>query len=217
MNKNPFDEVAPWWRRRNTVAVLVVLVLVLWSFVITQSGLAPIWAQGQIVNFVPIQKKSYREDWIGPKQSKITPLAEYQLEARVLGRKNYSDAGAFLSSMDLALGWGEMSEETVINALKISQSGRWYHYSWSTPQPPIPLRNIIEQSSNTHLVPANDEVAQIMDQVVRGDRVRLYGVLIAVNRPDGWHWRSSLSRSDSGHGACELMWVEKIEILPPSG
>jgi hypothetical protein len=217
MEENPFDDLAPWWRRRITVVILVVLVLLVWWFAFAQSRPSPVWVAGQAVGPLPEQEKSHREDWVGPKQSKITALAEYRLEARVLGRRDYSDEGAFLSPMDLALGWGEMSEETVINGLKMSQSGRWYHYSWSTPNPPIPLRNIIEQSANTHLIPANDEVAAIMDQVVKGDRVRLSGVLISASRPDGWRWRSSLSRSDSGNGACELMWVEKIEILPPSG
>ena len=217
MDDNPFDEVAPWWRRRRTVVVLLVLVIGIWWFAFHQSRPSPMWIPGQVVGPIPEQEDSHRGDWSGPKGSTLTALAEYRLEARVLGRKDYSDEGAFLSPMDLALGWGEMSEEAVINALKMKQSGRWYHYSWSTPSPPIPLRNIIEQSANTHLIPANAEVEQIMETVVKGDRVRLSGVLVAARRPDGWRWRSSLSRKDSGNGACELLWVEKIEILPPSG
>jgi hypothetical protein len=30
--------------------------------------------------------------------------------------------------------------------------------------------------------------------------------------PDGWRWRSSLTREDVGNGACELVWVERIEV-----
>jgi hypothetical protein len=27
-------------------------------------------------------------------------------------------------------------------------------------------------------------------------------------------WRSSLTRTDDGNGACELVWVEQLEDLP---
>jgi hypothetical protein len=30
--------------------------------------------------------------------------------------------------------------------------------------------------------------------------------------PDGWRWRSSLTREDTGAGACELVWVERIAV-----
>ena len=49
-------------------------------------------------------------------------------------------------------------------------------------------------------------------KVVRvGEIVELRGRLVEASRADGWHWRSSLSRDDSGAGACELMLVEAIE------
>ena len=31
-----------------------------------------------------------------------------------------------------------------------------------------------------------------------------------MRAPDGWRWRSSLTREDTGAGACELVWVERI-------
>ena len=36
------------------------------------------------------------------------------------------------------------------------------------------------------------------------------GYLIEARAPDGWRWRSSLTREDTGAGACELVWVEQI-------
>jgi hypothetical protein len=44
-----------------------------------------------------------------------------------------------------------------------------------------------------------------------GNVVRMTGELVEAHRSDGWTWRSSLSREDSGAGACELMLVEAIE------
>ena len=44
------------------------------------------------------------------------------------------------------------------------------------------------------------------------DVVALGGYLITVEAKDGWRWRSSLSRNDSGGGACELVWVKSLVI-----
>jgi len=38
------------------------------------------------------------------------------------------------------------------------------------------------------------------------------GYLISIRGEDGWHWRSSLSRTDSGDGACEVVWVDSLAI-----
>jgi hypothetical protein len=41
--------------------------------------------------------------------------------------------------------------------------------------------------------------------------VQLQGWLIRTDDPSGWHWRSSLSREDTGAGACELVLVCAID------
>jgi hypothetical protein len=57
----------------------------------------------------------------------ITPLAYYSIKAVVLSRQRYRyDAAAEVAPIDLVHGWGPMSTAAVINALSISQSGRWY-------------------------------------------------------------------------------------------
>jgi hypothetical protein len=42
--------------------------------------------------------------------------------------------------------------------------------------------------------------------------VALTGYLVEVRGPDGFRWRSSLTREDTGNGACELVWVEKLDV-----
>jgi hypothetical protein len=54
-------------------------------------------------------------------------------------------------------------------------------------------------------------VARRLKDVRPGQVVRLRGYLVAVTADDGWQWRSSLSRTDTGSGACELFWVEWAE------
>lgn len=140
---------------------------------------------------------------------KISPLAEFEITARILSKKKYSSGReADLSTYDLALGWGRMSDIEVIDKINISQSGRWYR--WRTASAPIPLREIELSSANMHMIAANDEVADSLKDLKEYDVVTIQGYLVNVLAKDGWRWQSSLTREDTGAGACELIWVERI-------
>ncbi len=140
----------------------------------------------------------------------ITPLANYAVTAVVLSRSRYwNDPAADFAPIDLALGWGSMSVASVINELKISQSARWYEYSWSD-EPPLAPDEIISHSANTHCLPATAEVRQQLLAVKRHDLVTLQGYLVEVNNTKGNHWRSSLSRQDTRGGSCEVMWITAV-------
>lgn len=145
----------------------------------------------------------------------ITPLASFELRARVLSKAKYRfGREADLSPIDLALGWQHMSDQAVLDTLSITQSGRWYHWRWSGMPPPISMSQISSQSANMHMIPATDAVNDQLARVVKGDLIAIQGMLVRVNASDGWKWQSSLSREDTGDGACELVWVESLDIMP---
>ncbi len=112
--------------------------------------------------------------------------------------------------MDLTLGWGKMSDESVLDSIDISQSNRWYH--WGTDKSPIPSREIETNSANMHLIPKDQSVESMIKRSRKGDIVEFSGYLIRVDAKDGWYWESSLSRTDTDYHACELVWVESFEI-----
>lgn len=143
----------------------------------------------------------------------FTPLADFALSARVLGREDYrAGREAELSPTDLALGWGPMSDSAVLEHLDISQGGRWYRYRWGAEGPPIPPADIVRSSANMHMIPADPEVAAVLDEVREGQVIELRGKLVEIRSGDGWRWRSSTSREDSGGGSCEVVWVESLRI-----
>jgi hypothetical protein len=140
----------------------------------------------------------------------ITPLARYKVKAVALARERYRvDPVSGIAPVDLALGWGPMSVASVINELTISQSGRWYEYRWSH-EPPVDPALIPTHSANTHCLPSSDEVRQKLLAVKRHDLVVLEGYLVDVAGPDGYHWRSSLTRDDTRGGSCEVFWITSV-------
>lgn len=143
----------------------------------------------------------------------VSPLAGMSLQARVLSRENYSlGVEADFSPTDLALGWGPMAEPGMAEKLHVSQGGRFFRYRWGNEGPPMAPDQIVRNSANMHIVPADRGVAEILSRVSAGDTVRLNGWLIRIDRDNGWHWQSSLTRDDTGAGACELIYVCSIEI-----
>jgi hypothetical protein len=169
-------------------------------------------AEGAIAPGVPLQVNRSSLPSFSVENYQITPAAEFSLEARVLSTETYhAGREADLSPIDLALGWGPMSDSAVLDRLQISQDNRFYFYRWSD-QPPISPSEIVEHSANMHMIPASDEIKRRLDKVREGQIVALSGYLVRVQAPDGWHWNSSMSRSDSGNGACELVWVKDITV-----
>ena len=141
----------------------------------------------------------------------IIPLQSFQIEARVLSTKNYSlGREADLSPVDFALGWGSMSDEAILSKVDISQSNRFYY--WHVDEFPIPRRDIETQSANMHMIPATSQIEKMLKAVRPGQVVKFSGYLIEAKASDGWHWKSSLSREDTGNGACELVFVKALTV-----
>lgn len=193
--------------------VIVGLLLVVAYAVLSQHG-AIVRSPGVLAPDDPVQVDIAHGTPFPDGDYSITPLANFSLTARVLSRADYSwDRAAALSPTDFAFGWGPMSDSSVLAGLKIWQSGRWYYYQWNTPQPPIPLPEIIHTSANMHMIPADSTVRAQIKRVRVGDIVHLQGELIEARGKDGSIWRSSMSRDDTGDGACEVVYVRSLVVM----
>ncbi len=158
----------------------------------------------------PVQENLEEAESFRHEDFTITPLAAYEIRALVLSRKEYSDKAAEISPLDLALGWGAMSNQAVIDNLDISQTNRFY--LWKTKRLPISVSEISVSSANVHVIPADEDIENLLDGIVRGSVVTMSGCLVQVARSDGFRWRSSLRRDDTGNGACEILYVENLSV-----
>ena len=141
----------------------------------------------------------------------LTPRARYDITARILSREDYRfDTISDLVPEDLALGWGPMSDNRVLRAFVISQAARFY--SWR-PKATLPIarQEVIEHSANTHVIPADPIIGSQLARLRQGQVVHLTGLLVDGLRDDGTWIRTSLTRNDTGAGACEVMLVERVD------
>ena len=165
---------------------------------------------GALVAAEPEQHLISGQPLPAPRGWTLAPVATYTIKARVLHTRRYWDDGSALVPRDVALGWGPMSDQTVLDRLKISQSTRFMFYRWAD-TPPIPGKEIGCHSSNNHIIAANSEVAAVIRKLRVGQIATLRGFLVNATSPEGGHWNTSLSRADDGPGACELFYVESAQ------
>jgi len=158
-----------------------------------------------IENSITWQRKKYT--W------ELQPRAQIQIIGRVLSRQTYTrDWQSEISPLDLAIGWGELNDTEVDSWVKWRQSGRWYYYHWPN-EAPYDEKYLRTHSSNIHIVPATENLETILLKIRKDDRILLEGKLVdieATNESKRWGNTTSLTRTDSGNGACEILLVERL-------
>lgn len=72
-----------------------------------------------------------------------------------------------------------------------------------------------DRISNNHLLTDDSLLRERIRQVRIGDQVRITGWLVNYSNADGFTRRTSTTRTDTGNGACETIYVEDFRILHP--
>ncbi len=152
---------------------------------------------------------------------RIETVEPYAGEFRVLGVQRYPVGmlGALfktqdfnrVSGLDLALGWEQMSKPEIYRTVDIRQSNRWYRFQVGA-DTPLRVDEISQQSANTHMVAANPMIARQLQQLELHDLVLLKGQLVNIYAQDGRYMKTSLSRQDTGVGACEIFLVQELSV-----
>lgn len=154
-------------------------------------------------------------DTLYSRKTKMTPQAKYKITAYVLARKRYlTGTLSSIAPVDLVLGWGPMSDPTLLYRAKLSISQGTRNYRWEVPSFDILPRSIIEKNSaNVHMIPLSDEVRDQLLAVKVGDVIVAEGSLVNVVDETGVAVNSSLTRDDTGAGSCEIFAVKSLTVL----
>jgi len=111
---------------------------------------------------------------------------------------------------DFAVGWGAMSDSAVLDSIEISQANRFYF--WRTRTWPVSREVIERHSANWHVIPASEAVRDTLDRLRAGSVVTLEGQLVDIEGREAG-MVTSLSREDTGAGACEILLASSARIL----
>jgi hypothetical protein len=211
MDRDTLQEALDWARDRAVLLGLLAVALAFGCHAWTRRAVSR--PPGVLVAEEPVQEDLAPPTTWQAKGHLFTGLAAFDIRARVLSTERYRlDPSAHLSPVDFALGWGAMSDSRVLDKLTITQGGRWFR--WAARELPIQEGELMTHAANMHMIPATPAVRAKLLAVREGDVVHLKGKLVKVAGPDGFRWASSLTRSDTGDGSCEVVWVDSISAGP---
>jgi hypothetical protein len=139
--------------------------------------------------------------------------ARYDITARLVRKEIYRlDGGAGLAPVDLGVAWGPMSDSALLDQLEFTQMGRFFYWQPRRGDYPVPMSVLVSHMAQMHMIPASADIESRLKKLRPGQIVTARGYLVDVRGPGGFSWNTSLSRTDTGNGACELFWVEGLEI-----
>ncbi|KPJ95277.1 MAG: hypothetical protein AMJ53_03070 [Gammaproteobacteria bacterium SG8_11] len=151
----------------------------------------------------------------------IEPLYDYELNGAVV---SYHDADAirdiwhhdkwldFINLRDLCVIWGDNVTSGVYLDMDFSNDSWTCWAYW--PDRATGQRFNKAQLSNNHLLVNDPAVKQALMSAEPGDQIRLKGMLASYRNPGNNFFRgTSITRSDTGNGACETIYVSEFEII----
>jgi hypothetical protein len=211
------EELAPVPKNRETVfaqrALLAGAILLAAAWLYDYYEPAIRHPPGILIFEEPRQSELTGRSWTLPGGYRVETLATFSMRGLVLHTMRYTDdRAADLMPVDFVLGWGPMSDQRVLDRLTFDQSYRMYSWTQHDDSHIVPDREIIERSANMHMIPADDGVKAQLLAVKQGQIVSFEGELVQVTGPNRFFWRSSLSRTDSGPGGCELVRVRRLTV-----
>jgi hypothetical protein len=193
------------------IVALVILFGAYYYFFYESTGKT--YEPGILVDSVPEQVNTKGSKVLDHKGYTLITKAAVKVRARVLGKERYYfDDGADVVPVDLALGWKEMSDQSVIDKLKIWQSNRFYYWRTREDYLPVSRDKIEHNSSNWHIIPSSDEIEDKILSVSKGDIVSFEGFLVDVTKKGGFMKNTSMVRTDTGPGACEIVFVISFKV-----
>lgn len=155
------------------------------------------------------------------------PRAKYKIAGTAIAynysffiRNEFFDSAALY---DLGLAWGKLGEKNFYNkyfecySQKNEMSGArvlWTKYKNSS-EIPVSMDYVNSHFSHSHIVPANRNIMAAMLKIRRWDKVELEGELVDMiyySKNREYTANTSLSRYDTGMGACETFYVTKVKI-----
>jgi hypothetical protein len=172
----------------------------------------------------PLQEATSVEPFdksVDGEQYHLVPMASYDITALVVSAHDsrtwwdyiHKEAGDFINVNDLCVVWGPDATSGLY--LKASFSNSEFSCQWSAPDSVIHALDY-DGISNNHLLTEDRFAARELRDVRIGDQIRIRGYLVnyanKTRAPQSYR-NTSLVRTDTGDGACEIIYVKDLTVL----
>ncbi len=140
--------------------------------------------------------------------------AQYKIAGVLVSKRRY--IRGFMSDVspwDYALAWKAVPE--LQKYIKFDQIMRFCLFSID-PDSPVNVTYVSHHFSNNHLIPASKNLRKALKLAKKGKKIELTGYLVNVKAKQPGKstilWKSSLTRTDEGNGACEIIYLTRLRI-----
>lgn len=151
----------------------------------------------------------------------IQPLYSYELYGMVV---SYHYCGTwwdtyhhdlwkdFINIKDLCVVWGDNIDTEVYKEMDFSSNSWTCNYRW--PNAHVGSKFCKTCLSNNHILSEDKQINRKLMDTEIGDQIYMSGYLAEYSHSDGAFTRgTSTTRTDTGNGACETIYIEDYDIL----
>lgn len=152
---------------------------------------------------------------------RIAPEFEYELDGMIVSYRHHEGnsrmhrrAGDHLNMLDVCVVWGsnvshpDLNELDFWNGIFTCNVNTRSRDAWASFD--------MNRLSNNHLISDRDDIRRAVQGIRVGDRIRVRGWLASYTGPGGTRGTST-TRSDTGDGACETIYVRDFAVLDRPG
>ncbi len=151
----------------------------------------------------------------GFEKARMKFLARYRITGKVVAVQQIRDRGSWMSAADVGIAWGKMADPDVDEYVRYGQRGRFLYY-FPRPGLPVSIKYLQRHTSNNHILTTSNSMLNVVKNLIPGDEVTFDGYLVKLSgtgrRGHRFSWESSMRRTDTGDGACEIMYIERIWV-----
>jgi len=184
----------------------------------------PYYILDEVKNTPPRQEEILKKPFdyqVAGFRYRIIPKFNYRLyglvvsdyySANILDFSHKKDPG---NIKDICVVWGDNIKNEAYLDVKFSSGEFTCFYSWG-----MNFAAVFDPSqfANNHLIASTPEIASLVKKARRGDQIYAEGYLADYSVADARGKtistrNTSISREDSGNGACEIIYLTQFEIL----
>jgi hypothetical protein len=149
---------------------------------------------------------------------RVEPEYEYDITGMIVSYRHHegnsrmhSLANDHLNMLDVCVIWGDNPHNERLH--KISFWNGIFTCNVKT-RDQVAWDNFdMDQLSNNHLISDNEYIRDQVRKIRVGDQIRVQGYLAGYTSSGGSKRGTSTTRTDTGNGACETIYVEQFRIL----